>query len=159
MSWIFVTFLLASLMHMAEEYWLPGGFMERMKIANPRFAPYVTSQMAVVVNGLQILLCLATIIVGESLLAFSLSIAGLVFINGCVHLIGTSASRRYVPGVITGTVLYIPLALFAFRTFLLSGQIDQGQALFAILLGLAFQFVPLAYFFLASRISLTRHVH
>ncbi len=55
--WIFWAFLGASVLHMTEEYFWPGGFMQLLKRMNPRFAPLVTVRMAVILNGMQLLLC------------------------------------------------------------------------------------------------------
>ena len=38
MNWIFGAFLGASLFHMGEEYFYPGGFMGFMKRLNPKFS-------------------------------------------------------------------------------------------------------------------------
>jgi hypothetical protein len=38
-----------------------------------------------------------------------------VLINGLLHVLGTAGSRSYSPGVITGTVLYLPLGIMALR--------------------------------------------
>jgi hypothetical protein len=68
MGWIFSTFLVASMIHMGEEYFYPGGFMDLMKRFNPKFAPIVTAPIAVIINGLQLLLCVVAIAVGKNIL-------------------------------------------------------------------------------------------
>ena len=37
---------------MVEEYFCPGGFLDVMKRLNPKFAPFVTKWMAIIINGL-----------------------------------------------------------------------------------------------------------
>lgn len=54
-EWILIAFLAASLLHMGEEYFYPGGFMDIMKRLNLRFAPLITVPMAVIINSLQLL--------------------------------------------------------------------------------------------------------
>jgi len=110
MDWIFGAFLVASMIHMIEEYFYPGGFMGVMKRLNPRFAPLVTAPMAIVINGLQLLLCAVTILVGRNLLAFSMSVAALLFINAFAHMMASLLSKGYAPGVVTGVLLYLPLS-------------------------------------------------
>src|SRR5690242_88017 len=112
MEWIFFAFLIISLLHMGEEYFYPGGFMEFMKRLNPRFAPLVTVRMALIVNGLQLLLCVSVIAAGRGAAVFRMSVAGLLLINGVVHVLGCIKVRGYAPGVITGALLYIPLSLY-----------------------------------------------
>lgn len=152
MKWIFIAFLAASMIHMGEEYFYPGGFMDVMKQVNPKFAPLVTARMAVVINGLQLLLCLAAIAVGENAPAFSMSVAALLFINGLVHIVGCFRVNRYVPGAITGTLIYIPLSVYAYYLTLSSGQLTRNGLIVTAVLGLLCQAVPIGYFVMASAI-------
>jgi hypothetical protein len=155
MSWIFVGFLIASMLHMVEEYFFPGGFMTVMKRMNPTFAPFVNVPMAIVINGLQLLLCVIVLFVGASNLAFSLSDAALLFINGLMHLAGAVRLKGYAPGVITGSIIYIPLSAYSFYYFAVSGQLAAADAAIAGALGILYQLVPLSYF-LAMKL-LSRH--
>jgi len=143
------------MLHMVEEYFFPGGFMAVMKQMNPAFAPFVNVPMAIVINGLQLLLCVIVIFVGVSNLAFSLSAAVLLFINGMMHLGGALRLKGYAPGVITGSVIYMPLSVYSFYYFAASGQLNAADATIAGLLGILYQLVPLAYF-LAMKL-LARH--
>ena len=155
MTWLFVGFLIASVLHMVEEYFFPGGFMTVMKRMNPSFAPFVNAPMAIVINGLQLLLCVIVIFVGVSNLAFSLSVAALLFINGLAHLGGAVRLKGYAPGVITGSIIYIPLSVYSFYYFTTSGQLNAWDAIIAGALGVLYQLVPLSYF-LAMKL-LSRH--
>ncbi len=150
MNWIFAAFLGASLFHMGEEYFYPGGFKGFMKRLNPKFAPLVTKPMAVVVNGLQLLLCMVVMIVGRRALVFGLSVAALLFINGLAHIMGCIKARGYAPGCITGILLYIPLAIYAYFLAIGSGLLNMNAVLITGVLGLLYQAVPLGYFVLAS---------
>lgn len=150
MDWVFGGFLIASMLHMVEEYFYPGGFMDIQKRLNPRFAPFVTVPMAVIVNGLQLLLCVLVIILGRSMLTFSMSAAALLSINGVVHVLASIRIKGYVPGVITGLALYLPLALYAYYRFINSGELALDQVLITLALGLLYQAVPIAYLAMAS---------
>ena len=155
MTWLFTGLLIASMLHMVEEYFFPGGFMVVMKRMNPAFAPFVNVPMAIVINCLQLLLCIVVIFVGVSSLAFSLSAAALLFINGLMHIGGAIRLKGYAPGVITGSVIYIPLSVYTFYYFAASGQLNTDDAVTAGVLGILYQIVPLAYF-LAMKL-LARH--
>jgi len=150
MDWIFGAFLIASILHMVEEYFYPGGFMDVMKRLNPRFAPFVTTPMAVVINGLQLLLCVVAIMVGTNTPTFGMSVAALLCINGWAHILGSIRTKDYVPGVITGTALYLPISIYAYYFFIGSGQLTANQILATVILGLLYQAVPLGYFLVAS---------
>jgi hypothetical protein len=140
---------------MVEEYFYPGGFMEVMRDLNPRFAPFVTVPAAVVINGLQLLLCILVIAIGMNSVIFSMSLAGLLFINGLTHVGACIRLRGYAPGVITGVLLYLPLSTYAYRFFISSGELTVRGAILAGVLGLLYQAVPVSYFTLASAVRRT----
>ena len=152
MEWIISAFLIASMIHMGEEYFYPGGFMDIMKRLNPKFAPLVTVPMAAIVNGLQLLLCIAAIVFWKSALVFSMSVAGLLFINGLTHILGCVKVKGYVPGVVTGILLYVPLSTYAYYLFISTGQLKLNGVIVTGALGLLYQLVPIGYFVLASAI-------
>ncbi len=155
MDWIFSAFLVASILHVGEEYFYPGGFMDFMKRFNPAFAPLVTARMAIIVNGLQLVLCVIAMIVGRSALVFSMSAAGLLFINGIIHIGGCIREKGYAPGVVTAVLIYLPLSLYAYSYFLNSGQLSLNGLLVSGGLAVLYQIVPIAYLGLATALRRT----
>lgn len=145
MDWVFTALLAVSLVHMGEEYIYPGGFMDLMKRLNPSFAPWVTVRFAVIINSLQLLLCIVALAVGRNNLAFSLSVAGLLFINGLIHIMGSIRVKGYAPGVVTGVLLYLPLSVYAYYLFWSSGQLTLLEGIASGLLGMLYQVVPIGY--------------
>jgi hypothetical protein len=150
MDWIFQACVVAAALHVFEEYFYPGGFPDFMKSSVAAFAPFITTNFALLINGLFLVLCLLGAIVGTDALVFSLSIAGLLIFNGLTHLLGSLRARRYAPGLVSGLLLYLPLGITAYVLFLRSSQVSVPQALFSALLGLAYQFVPITFSGLAS---------
>ena len=150
MGWIFGAFVVISVMHMCEEYFYPGGFMDILRRLNPQFAPSITVPMAVIFNGLQLLLCIGAIVIGKRALTFSMSIAGLLFTNGLMHIIGCLRIKRYAPGVVTGVLLYIPLSLYAYYIVISSGLLTPNRVIVTVALGLLYQTVPISYLALAK---------
>ena len=153
MSWILVAFLVASLLHMTEEYFFPGGFMQMMRRLNPRFASFVTTPMAIVFNGLQIVLCVVALAVGKGQPLVGLSVAGLILVNGLVHIGVCVRVNGYAPGVITGMLLYLPLSACAYIGALTKEGVSVVGALITIVLGSVFQLLPVAYLSAASGIA------
>jgi hypothetical protein len=159
MNWIFISFLVASILHVVEEYIYPGGFTTQMKKLNPKISPVINLPSIIIINGLQMLLCVVIIFVGESNLTFSLSAAGLLFINGIIHIIAVIKKRGYAPGVVTGVFIYLPLSIYAYQFYLSSGKLDIRQFIISAILGAVFQIVPFLYFavvFILKRISRSR---
>ena len=64
-----------------------------------------------------------------------LALAALLFSNAVFHLVGTYQTKRLSPGVRTGLLLYVPLALVGYGHFLRTGQVSAIEAAAAALLG------------------------
>jgi hypothetical protein len=152
MEWVFSAFLVASIIHIGEEYFYPGGFMDVMKRLNPKFAPLVNAPVAIIINGLQLLLCIVAIVINTKALFFSMSMAGLLFINGLMHIMGCVRQKGYSPGVVTGVLLYLPLSAYAYYHFIISNQLMLDGVIVTGILGLLYQAIPIGYFGLASAI-------
>jgi hypothetical protein len=150
---VFWVFILISLVHIGEEYFFPGGFLDFMRRVNPRFAPAITEQFAITMNSAFLLLLLAAVLVGESSLLLSLSAAALLFINGLVHAGSAVVTRYYVPGLISGLLLYIPVSTTAFFLYLCAGKITPSGVAFAFLLGLLYQMIPFVFIRTRNRLA------
>jgi hypothetical protein len=112
---------------MFEEYVYPGGFASQMRKLNPKFAPIINLPAIVIINGLQLALCVIVIIVGKSNLTFSLSVASLLLINSVMHIAATIIKRGYAPGLITSVIVYLPLSLYTYHFFLSAGELQTKQ--------------------------------
>jgi hypothetical protein len=150
MNWVFIAFVGAAVLHVLEEYVYPGGFADWMRRANPRFAPSITTLFAVVINGLFLALCVIAAVASSRNLILGLSVAALLFVNGCLHLGGTIRARRYVPGVASGVLFYIPLAWYAFSLSIGSGLVSLKEAAFAGVMGVLYNMIPVGYLGLSS---------
>ncbi len=157
MNWVFYALFGAAALHVVEEYVFPGGFPDFMRKMAGRFAASVDTPFAVIINGLFLILCgLGALLSGRAPL-FSLSVAGLCGINGLSHLAGTLRARRYAPGLATGLLLYLPLAIWAYALYLRAGLATAWQAAGTILWGMAFQAAPLAYLGVAYMLRRVSH--
>jgi preprotein translocase subunit Sec61beta len=127
--------LAAAALHVVEEWLWPGGFLDWFR----RFAPFaaaLTPGLAVVVNAAFLALVLAAAILAEDRLVLSLSAAALCFVNGLLHVVGTIKTREYSPGVVTGALLYLPLAVAVYAAADAAGP---GEWIASILLGIGYQ--------------------
>ncbi len=144
-NWIFVALLGAAAVHIFEEYVYPGGFPDALRKLLPRGGHLFTPKFHLAVNGLFLLLCLSSVSIGKSNLILSLSTFSLVFANAVLHIRGAIVMKRYYPGVISGALIYIPLAVYAYSVFLSSRQLTWLQAGFSFLLGVLCMGVLMAY--------------
>jgi hypothetical protein len=142
--WVVVV---ASLLHVGEEYVWPGGFLGFMQRVAPSFTVGVaTPGLAVVVNGLMVVGLVVAALVGPAVPSFALSGVALVAVNGLGHLAAVVRTRGYAPGVVTGGLVYLPVAVAAYTVFGLAGRLTVGVVVVSVLLGVAYNLVPLAWF-------------
>jgi Protein of unknown function with HXXEE motif len=67
--------------------------------------------------------------------AYCLMITAVMCANGFWHLWGSYKSRGYSPGVGTGVIGYVPLAVYGYAKFVRSGAAAIGIALVAGIIG------------------------
>ncbi len=133
----------AAVIHVTEEFFLPGGFISWVKKQAPPIAGRVNVKLAVIVNALFLILCLSSVFLGGHYPMFALSIAGLLLVNGTAHVIGSIARKSYSPGLVTSLLLYIPLSVYIFIYF----NLGTGEILKLILYGLLYHLaVPMFLF-------------
>jgi hypothetical protein len=132
--------VLAVAAHLIEEFVWPGGFADWYRWYHPARAASVTTRFLVIVNVVLVILALMPPILGGSPrgLALWLVVAAIGAANAAFHLWATVSRRKYSPGVITGTVMYLPLALLGYRSLVATGTVSAGTALEAVVIGIGF---------------------
>jgi hypothetical protein len=139
--------VVASLLHIGEEYRWPGGFLGFMQRAAPSLTVGVaTPALAVVINGLMVVGLVVAALIGPAVPSVALSGAALVAVNGMGHLAAAVHIRGYAPGVVTGGLVYLPVAVAAYTAFGVAGRLTVGVVVVSLLLGVACNLVPLAWF-------------
>jgi hypothetical protein len=129
--------LFAAVLHIVEEFVFPGGFADWDRRYRPAVRSSVTPGFHLVANTVLLLACLLLGFFGPSPRAVAawLTLAALFLANAIYHLIGTYQTRSYSPGLVTGVLLYVPLALYGFTYFLVTGQASNSTALAALAIG------------------------
>jgi hypothetical protein len=69
-----------------------------------------------------------------------LTVTALLFTNAIWHVVGAVKTRSYSPGVLTGLVLYVPLAVYGYARLLGSGKASVQAALVCFAIGASYQF-------------------
>lgn len=132
----------AAVLHIFEEYGYPGGFSRYVRERVPALAEYVTPGFSITINGLLLFTCVAAA-TPYSTPILKLSLAALLGINALMHIAGTIQLRRYVPGVGTSVLLYIPLSITALSHAAHASTHPVTVVLQAIAAGVALQLVPI----------------
>lgn len=142
LSW---SLFVAALLHIVEEFAFPGGFSAWYRSYKPAIASSFTTRFAVWINVALLALCAnVALAVGTRVgVAAWLAVSALLFSNAVFHLIGAWHTKRYSPGVITGTLLYVPLSIYGYVHFVTTGRASTGTAVVSFLIGASYH--PLAY--------------
>jgi hypothetical protein len=133
---------------------MPGGFGDWDRAYRPAIRGSITPRLHLVVNLLLVALCVSVGLAGfgptgavvssirlrsaipPGLAAASwVALGALLFSNAVFHAIGTVQSKRYSPGVVTGVLVYVPLALFGVWRFVHTGGVPIPTALAAAVVG------------------------
>jgi hypothetical protein len=111
--------LAAVLLHLFEEFVWPGGFAEWYRWYRPERSASVTTGFLERINALFVAMALLAGVMGFRPygVAIWLVVASIAAANGLFHLWAVFKTRRYSPGVITGCIIYVPLAFFGFTYF------------------------------------------
>ena len=131
--------LVAASLHIFEEFVWPGGFLQwYLKYReNPKT---VNRNFLLLINAALLLALLTGAMAGrrERSVALLLTISALLFANGCWHIWASYKSRSYSPGTITGTLLYLPLGVFEYLSWIRLREASVGTAVFALIIGCSY---------------------
>jgi hypothetical protein len=130
---------MAAILHIVEEFAFPGGFTAWYRNYKHSVASSFTAKYLINVNVLLVVLCILPLILDvRNSVALWLSMAAVVFFNAFFHIRGAVVERRYVPGVVSSVVLYIPVALFGFWYFLSVQKVPVEQAIVSGSIGVGY---------------------
>jgi hypothetical protein len=152
MDWLMWAPLGAACVHMSEEFLVPGGFPSWYR-GYRADSSRVTRRFLVIVNVALLIVCANIGLLGRTFpgIAYWLTISALLCSNGCWHVWASYKSRSYSPGVVTGVLVYVPLAAYGYSRFVRSGAASLGIAALAGIVGGSYPFWSAAYHGLLRR--------
>jgi hypothetical protein len=126
--------LLAIAAHLVEEFLWPGGFARWYRTYPPGSMVVVTTRFLVIVNAIFVALAIVPLLLGSFAHAcgYWLVVAAIAGANGLFHLRATLRTSTYSPGVVTGVILYIPLAVAGGAYLLHTGLVSPATAVQAV---------------------------
>ena len=144
--WFVYLHLAAVGLHQFEEYGWPGGFRAAfVAVFNmDRAGALIPSTMALeFLNAFGFTIIFGLIgWLGTRIIWVGLALLFVNFSNGFFHLVYTVTKMAYIPGVVTATLLYMPLGLFATRHTVKHNDIDGAHLLQAFAIGTLTSFLP-----------------
>lgn len=145
-EWLTWTPLAAASLHIFEEFAWPGGFRSWYRDYRPEIASSLSTTWLIGINALLLATCELIAYLGFTPrgAALFLTVIALLFGNAIFHLRATIRMRRYSPGVVTGVVLYVPLAIFGYFAVLDAGLATVQTAIVSAAMGSSYQFISVA---------------
>lgn len=135
-------FLTAAVMlHVTEEFLFPGGFVEwYARLLPPKTVKKNNTGFLVWINTLMMCVCALALYFGSTGPGYSFWYfnAAIAAANACFHLWGVVKLKAYSPGVVTGTLLYIPLFVIGTRQLVGSGAFPLHKAIMAVAIGIGY---------------------
>jgi hypothetical protein len=140
-DWLPWSLLIASTLHITEEFLWPGGFMRWYQGYRAGGAG-VTARFLIIVNAVLLIVCCKIGFLGykKAGVNYWLGIAALLCANGIWHVWASYKSHSYSPGVITGVLFYVPLATYGYVHFLRAGEASLRTAAIAGIIGGSYPF-------------------
>jgi hypothetical protein len=134
--------LAASVMlHVTEEFLYPGGFPEwYARLVPPKTVKKSNTGFLVWINTLMMCACAFALYFGTTLRGYSIwyYVASIAAANACFHIWGVIKLKIYSPGVVTGTLLYIPLFVIGTIQLVSSGELPLLKAIVAIAVAIGY---------------------
>jgi hypothetical protein len=132
--------LIAVGFHLIEEFVWPGGFGEWYRRVYPERGASLTPRFLVWINILLVVMSLGAALMRTSQngIRLWLIVASIAAANGVFHILATIRSREYSPGVVTGTLLYLPLAVWGYFYFLSNDLVRADVAVQLAIIGPAY---------------------
>lgn len=142
MNWllqnIYFILLGSVILHMTEEFLYPGGFADDFKSFIKKLGLEINNYQIVTINILFLSLILFVVLFGNNYPLIGLSAVFLAMLNGAAHIIQTVNLKRYFPGVITGTLLYLPAGLLAMGYY----DVEFSKKIIAMFIAAIFHLIP-----------------
>jgi hypothetical protein len=146
MDWLMWAPLMAASLHICEEFVIPGGFAAWYRRYRPD-PSRITRRFLVLINAALLVGCWNVAAIGRNSfgIAYWLTMSAVLCSNGCWHAWASYKTHSYSPGVVTGVLVYVPLAVYGCSQFLLSGAISIWAAAIACIIGGSYHFWSAAY--------------
>lgn len=120
-----------------------------LNLSNVEWAIFDVANVAVM------FIAISTSMIGWKLPALALTIPALMFINGLFfHILPTLLQRKFSPGVITATLLFMPISLWIYYGAYLDGILTWTVAISSLLLGTLLMSSPILFLKLREKMQL-----
>lgn len=139
-STLAILLTIAVMLHVTEEFLYPGHFPEWYARLVPPKTAGIKSGYLVWINTLMMCANAFALYFGDSLHGYSIWYynAAIAAANAGFHIWGVFKLKAYSPGVITGTLLYIPIFVIGTKQLVGSGELPLHKAIIAIAIAVGY---------------------
>lgn len=139
-EWLAWMPLIAAGAHIFEEFVFPGGFTPWYRQYRHAGVSSISARFLILMNAALVVACLNVGLTARKgvALPYWIMIAALLCANGLWHIWAAVRSRSYSPGMITGTLLYVPLALYGVWALTRTRQVSPLSATVAMVAGASY---------------------
>lgn len=140
-STLAILLTIAVMLHVTEEFLYPGGFPEwYARLIPPKTVKKSNTGFLIWINTLMMCACAFSLYFGNTLHGYSIwyYTAAIAAANACFHLWGVAKLKAYSPGVVTGTLLYIPIFVIGTIQLVSSGELPLYKAIVAIVVAIGY---------------------
>jgi len=142
-------------MDLAILWLVPVAYLIHILEESPRFVPWATKYLGAPETFGQFIvgnvIFMAYVIIATSLAIFytnegtlilGLSAAAWIFSNFLIHAYYTLRTGIYSPGVVTAGAIYVPVSVYIYSNFWVSGLLNNLDIVLSMLIGFAIMYVP-----------------
>lgn len=140
-STLAILLTIAVMLHVTEEFLFPGGFPEwYARLVPPKTVKKSNTGFLVWINTLMMCACAFALYFGSTLHGYTVwyYVSAIAAANTCFHIWGVAKLKAYSPGVVTGTLLYIPLFVIGTIQLVGSGELPVHKAVVAIVIAVGY---------------------
>src|SRR5579862_6015849 len=134
-STLAISLAIAVMLHVTEEFLFPGGFPEwYARLIPPKTVKKSNTGFLVWINTLMMCASAFALYFGSTPHGYSVwyYVAAIAAANACFHIWGVLKLKAYSPGVVTGTLLYIPLFIIGTLQLVGTGELPLLRATVSI---------------------------
>ncbi len=134
--------LLAAIIHVLEEYYT--GWLDYAQ----KYAKNVKKVDFIVINIIFVIIVFIStllVILTQTQTIFNLAVVFLIFINALIHIIPSIVLRRYIPGLISALIGYLPVSIWIIGYDYVSKQFNLMEIFISLIIGLLLMALPFIY--------------
>jgi hypothetical protein len=130
------SFPIAVGLHAFEEFGFPGGLKQWIKTYKPRKPK--TNSYYFIVNAAGIVGAFIIALRASDILGFRiyLHFVAIMAGNAASHICGTIQMKRYCPGIVSGSILLLPILVISFWYLVGAGKVDLLSAIICTCVGI-----------------------